>query len=418
VEVLLRLLAIQHLFNWSYGETIRRVADSLVLRWFCRVYFYRVPHATTLERWVALIRPDTLDRLNDRVVQLAHQARVTQGRKLRLDGMVVQTAIHHPTDSSLLTDGVRVLSRLIRRSKPLVGDQLAGVRGAFRTRLRTMRRGLQQLHRLARRKGEEVAQARTAVYQKLVATAEQTVVQAQRVRRALLEEAGPASGQGEQRLGEQFDHFVPLVQQVLAQTRRRVLAGEKVPAEEKLVSLFEPHSQIIPRHKGGAEVEFGRTVVVDEVEGGIVTRYHLLGAGESEHDEVPLALAQHQDLFGHAPTLLTGDRGMHSPDNERNARAAGVRHLVIPRAGPVTAAQRAREQERRWRRRYRWRAGIEGRISSLRRDYGLRRCLYPGAESMRRWVAGLIRAARAPSIVIEHDPAQRIVMWRGPGCAR
>ena len=89
------------------------------------------------------------------MVQLAHQVHVTQGRKLRFDGTVVQTAIHHPTDSSLLTDGVRVLSRLIRRSKPLVGDQLAGVRDAFRTRLRTMRRGLQQLHRLARRKGEE-----------------------------------------------------------------------------------------------------------------------------------------------------------------------------------------------------------------------------------------------------------------------
>ena len=86
-----------------------------------------------------------------------------------------------------------MLSRLIRRSKPLVGDQLAGVRDAFWTRLRTMRRGLQQLHRLARRKGEEVAEARTAIYQKLLATAEQTVAQAERVRTAL-EEAGPAVG--------------------------------------------------------------------------------------------------------------------------------------------------------------------------------------------------------------------------------
>jgi IS5 family transposase len=356
------------------------------------VYLQRVPHATTLERWAALIRPDTLDRLNERVVHLAHQARVTQGRKLRFDGTVVQTAIHHPTDSSLLTDGVRVLSRVVRRAQPLVGERLSGVRDAFRTRLRTMRRGLQTLHRLARRKGEEVAQARTAVYQKLVATAEQTVAQAQRVRQALTA-AGTAAGQAGQRLGEQVDHFVPLVQRVIEQARRRVLQGQRVPAAEKVVSLCEPHTQIIPRHKGGAAVEFGRTVVVDEVDGGIVTRVHVLEQGDSEHDELAAAVAHHRAVFGHPPTLVTGDRGMHSAHNERIARAAGVRHLVIPRAGPVTPAQRQREKERSWRRRYRWRAGIEGRISSLRRDYGLRRCLYHGEDGMRRWVGWAMMAS-------------------------
>jgi len=122
---------------------------------------------------------------------------------------------------------------------------------------------LQQLHRLARRKGEEVAEARTAIYQKRLATAEQTVAQAERVRTAL-EEAGPAVGQAGQRLSERVAHYGPLVRQVIDQARR-VLEGQKVPAAEKLLSLFEPHTQIIPRHKGGADVEFGRTVVVNEV---------------------------------------------------------------------------------------------------------------------------------------------------------
>jgi IS5 family transposase len=156
VEVILRMLVIKHLFNWGEEETEQRVADSLVLRWFCRVYFQRVPDATTLLRWAHTIQPATLQPLLDRVVVLAGQAKVTKGRKLRLDGTVVQTTIHHPTDSSLLTDGVRVLSRVIRRAKRLVGDRLEGVRDAFRTRSRTMRRGLQTLHRLARRKGEEL----------------------------------------------------------------------------------------------------------------------------------------------------------------------------------------------------------------------------------------------------------------------
>lgn len=104
-EVILRLLVVQHLYAWSYAQTVDRVADSLVLRWFCRLYFQRTPDATTLLRWAATIRPDTVQALNDRVAVLAQQARVTQGRKLRLDSTCVQTAIHHPTDSGLLVDG-------------------------------------------------------------------------------------------------------------------------------------------------------------------------------------------------------------------------------------------------------------------------------------------------------------------------
>jgi transposase, IS5 family len=383
--VILRLLVVKHLFNWGDAETERRVADSLVLRWFCRVYFHRVPAATTLLRWGHTIQPTTLEPLLDRVAVLARQAKVTQGRKLRLDGTVVQTTIHHPTDSSLLTDGVRVLSRVIRRARPLVGERLGGVRAAFRTRLRTMRRGLQTLHRLTRQKGEEVAEARQDVYRKLVETATKTVRQAERVRGALRAAAEQAGATG-RRLAEQLDGLLPLVRQTIDQARRRVLEGEKVPATEKVVSLFEPHTRIIPRHKGGAEVEFGRMVVFDEGEGGLVTRFQMLEDKTAEHGQLTPALTPHRRVFGHPPRLATGDRGTHAPENERIAREAGVTHLVIPRAGPLTPAQRARERDRGWRRRYRWRAGMEGRISSLRRDYGLRRCPAHGEAGMVRHI--------------------------------
>jgi len=150
-EVLMRLLVVQHLYAWSYQETVQRVADSLVLRWFCRVYFQHVPVATTLLRWAATIQPATVHALNDRVAVLAKQARVTQGRKLRLDSTCVQTAIHHPTDSGLLVDSVCVLTRLLRQAQPLLAAPLAGVRDAFRSRRRTVRRTAQRLHRLRRR---------------------------------------------------------------------------------------------------------------------------------------------------------------------------------------------------------------------------------------------------------------------------
>lgn len=396
-EVLMRLLVVQHLYAWSYQETVQRVADSLVLRWFCRVYFQHVPVATTLLRWAATIQPATVHALNDRVVALAKQARVTQGRKLRLDSTCVQTAIHHPTDSGLLVDGVRVLTRLLRQAKPLVAAPLAGVRDAFRSRLRRVQRTAQRMHRLRRRPLSAATKAalQRTLYQTLLQATQQTVKQAARVRTALALLAPSGQGRRRQleplprrarRLHAQIDHFLPLVERVITQAQARVLEGRQVPAREKVLSLFEPHTRLIPRHKGGAAVEFGRQVMLSEVDGGIVTRFSTLATGESDRHQAIPAVLQHRRLFGRAPWLLTGDRGVHTNGVEEQALALGVRQVAIPRSGPSTPAQRERERDRAWRRRYRWRAGIEGRISSLRRDFGLERCPYHGEVGLERWV--------------------------------
>src|SRR5258707_10895415 len=146
VEVLLRMLICKHLYQWSYQETVKQVYDNLLLRWFCRVYWADVPDASTLFRWEQTLRPETLHALNDRVVQLAAQAKVTKGRKLRLDATCVQTNIHHPTDSGLLVDSVRVLSRFVQRAKGLITDQVHNVQQVCRSRLRTARRGGQNPH--------------------------------------------------------------------------------------------------------------------------------------------------------------------------------------------------------------------------------------------------------------------------------
>jgi IS5 family transposase len=130
-----------------------------------------------------------------------------------------------------------------------------------------------------------------------------------------------------------------------------------------------------------------------EVEGGIVPRYHVLRAGESDRHQAIPAVMQHRRLFGRAPWLLTGDRGVHAKGVAEQAHALGVGHVVIPRSGPTTPAQRERERSRTWRRRYRWRAEIEGRISSLRRDYGLARCAYHGEVGLERWVGWGVRAS-------------------------
>jgi IS5 family transposase len=142
------LLVAQHVYAWSYQETVKRVADSLVRRWFCRVYFQRVSTKATLLRGTATIRPAPLHALVDRVALLARQAKAPQARTLRIDSTCVQTTIHHPTDSGPLGDGVCVLCRLIRQTQPLVQSSLARVRDVFRSRLRTSRRLLQHIHRV------------------------------------------------------------------------------------------------------------------------------------------------------------------------------------------------------------------------------------------------------------------------------
>jgi IS5 family transposase len=403
VEVLVRMLIVRRLYGWSYAETERFVGDSLVLRQFCRLGLERAPDDTTLLRWANLIRPATLDGLLDHVVALARQLKVTRGRKLRVDSTVVATAIRHPTDSGLLADGVRMLGRLARRARPLVGEALGGVRDAFRTRTRSARRQLQRVHRLARRKGEQAVAEQREAYARLCGVARAVVRQAERIRAALVDATPTAAdgGRTARRLVEELDRLVPLARRVIDQTERRVLRGEAVPAGEKVLSLAEPHTAIVPRHKAGRAVEFGRKLWLAEADGGIVTDARVLVGAPPDAPEVAPSLARHERHFGRPPRLLTGDRGCSTADVRRAATKAGVERVALPHTGPPTAASRARERERWFRRGYRWRSGIEGRIGVLRRVYGLARCPDHGSDGLERWVglgvltANLVTIARA-----------------------
>jgi len=384
VEVVLRMLVVMRLYGWSYAQTEYFVHDSLVLRQFCRVYLEKVPDDTVLIRWAHTIGPETLQALNDRIVQLARSLKVTRGRKLRVDTTAVETNIHYPTDSALLGDGVRVLSRLLKRARVVLGKAAATLGpGAFRSRVRTVRRLAQRLHRIARRKGTEARDALKAAYRRLIETARRTSHQARRVLEVLQRRTKPPA----QRLVQRISLVLPLLIQGIQQASRRVLDGKAVPAGEKVLSLFEPHTQIIPRFKAGKPVEFGRKIRLDEVEGGIITGYAILAQGGGQ-DQPYLkdGLAAHRKHFGRAPDLLAADRGMASAANERLAQEAGVKQIALPQVGKTSAERRTLEKGSRFRRGYRFRAGIEGRIHVLRRDRGLKRCRYRGEGGMGRWV--------------------------------
>ncbi len=378
VEVLLRMLTVKRLYGLSYEQTEYQVRDSLVLRQFCRVYFNVIPDDTTLIRWANLVAAETLVAYNRRVTQLATELKVTRGRKLRTDGTVVETNIHAPSDSQLLADSVRVLGRTLQRAKQVVAKQTELGGQVFRNRTRSARKTARQVSRLVARQKE----AGKCAYRKLVKIAQQSVSQAKQVLEGLAEN----TDQQAQRLKDTLETFIPRAEQVIEQTIRRVFQDEKVPADEKIVSIFEPHTAIIRRGKAGKPVEYGRKVWLDEVEGGIVTRWDVLDGNPSDKLQWNPSLDAHQQLFGKPPTQASADRGVYSAPNEAEAKRRGVKRVVLPKPGKKSEERRQYEKQPWFRKARKWHAGVEGRISVLKRCYDLDRCLNQGETGFQRWV--------------------------------
>lgn len=388
VEVVLRMLAVKHLYNLSYEKTERQVKDSLALRWFCRVYFEAVPDDTTLIRWANQIQPETLKAFNHRLTTLASEKKVTRGRKLRTDGTVVESNIQSPRDSQLLVDSVRVLGRSLGRAKAVLGQQRELTKETFRNRLRSARKLGRQISQQMSKRSEQAKAAGRQSYQDLIKIVQRTIKQATEVAQALKTEASCQA----QALQETINTFIPRAQQVIDQASRRVLQGQKVAACDKIVSIFEPHTDIIRRNKTNKPVEYGHKVWLDEVEGGIVSDFRVLDGNPNDDRQWQPALDHHCQQFGRPPDQASADRGVHSAQNERLAQQFGVKRIVLPKPG-YKSQQRKRHEKLSWfKRARRWHNGVEGRISVLKRKYGLDRCLYHGHHGFQRWVGWAVIA--------------------------
>jgi len=375
VEVILRMLVVRRLYDFSFEATERNVSDSLVLRQFCRLYLEPAPDDTTLIRWAKLLGPQTLESLNERAVALAVEHKATRGRKLRTDATVVEANIPHPRDSALLSDGVRVLSRLVGKAKGI----LEGTGESFRNRSRSAKRLARRIDEGARRRGEGAKEALKDAYERLIGVAKANLKQAGKVRQML-------PSKKRRGLAEELERFEGLVERVVDQTERRVLIGESVPAAEKLVSLFEPHTSIIRRGKAGKETEYGHKVWLEETEGGIISGYRVLEGDPADQDQLLPALKHHEERFGRPPRLVAADRGVYSPDNEGECLKRGIERVCLPKPGKKSEQRQEYERQRWFRRGMRFRAGIEGRISVSKRRGFLGRCREKGEVGFDRWV--------------------------------
>jgi IS5 family transposase len=208
------------------------------------------------------------------------------------------------------------------------------------------------------------------------------VQQAERVLQALQTHAQEEG----QALIQTLETFLPRAHQVIDQTVRRVFDGEQVPASEKIVSIFEPHTDIIRRGKPNRDTEFGHKVWLGEVEGGLISQYRVLQGNPADDAQWAPTLQRHVEQFTHPPRQASGDRGVFSAANEAAAERLPVQHIILPKPGHKSAARKQRERQRWFRRGRRFHAGIEGRISVVSRKHGLNRCRDKGKTGFDRWV--------------------------------
>jgi len=377
------LAVVRRLMGWSYRVIAEEVNASAGWRWVCQLYHQPMPNFRTIRDREALLKPKTLGLIHAKVVQLGQAAGLTTGTRLRVDSSVIESNVHYPTDSSLLNDAARVLSRLVHQARDLVRPDLPAETIWFRDRHRQARRLARLIAQQAKRPRQKAKKSSLKWYAQLIGLVDTLVTQVAQIQ-ARLEGLLDLAAFG---LQDMFETYVPLVQRVIHQARQRILGDVAVPAAEKVVSLFEPHTAIICRGKAKPkETEFGHKIWYAEVDGGLISEYRILSGNPPDADQVLPSLKAHRRRFGKAPRELSGDRGLYSPENERQARALGVRRVCLPKPGYTSKTRHRREHQPWFRAARRYRNGIEARISQLRRARGLDRCLNHGLLGLERWV--------------------------------
>ena len=388
-EQVLRTFVLMRLKNWDYRELAERIADGYTLRQFTRFDCAPVPRHDAFNRSFVKLKAGTLRRINEALVQAAVQMGLEHVTALRLDTTVVETAIRYPRDSGLLWDTVRVLRRLVDSLTELVPRAGKG----FPRRTRRAKRRMQEIGRMRAR--AQRRRALTRKYRDLIRVTTEVIEKAEAVaakaRTATV--AGLLDAITVQALCEEVHRFAGLGRRVIDQSVRRVFRGETVPAEEKLYSIFETHTDMIKRGKVYKPVEFGHKVLLVESRIGLITDYRILDGNPIDSDQLLPAVDRHLKRFGTPPNVLAGDRGFHHTADCATLRRRGVKLVAIPqRGGKKTIEQERFEHSRPFKRAQAFRAGVEGRISVLCRGRGMRRCLWAGRERFELFIGAAVLA--------------------------
>lgn len=375
-EQVMRVAIVKQLKQYPWRELAQRLNDGIWLRWFCRLYTEKVGHFTSLQKAVKAISEKSWAAINDTLIEFAKERKIENGRALRADTTVTQTNIAYPIDARLLSDAIRVLTRLMCR----IIDIDSQLNFGFANRTRMSRKLCYQIVMV---KGRNADKKRKKLYRNLIRVANEVFEVGSRCYKI-----GPTGSDPKLRLlHEQLDHYLTLAAVAIDQCERRVLKGEKVPAEHKIVSIFEEHTDIICRGKSMSPTEFGHKLFFATGKSGLITQYQVLKGNPGDNELWPEMLDKHKRQFGRAPDMLCADRRFFSAENEKTAYGQGVKRVSIVKPGYRSAQRRKLEKQRWFKRLQRFRAGIEGIISGLMRGLGLKRCLWKGWQSFKKYVA-------------------------------
>ena len=377
-DTILRIVLCQIIEGASLRQIVIRIDDSHFLRHFARIYNGPMIDFTTFDRLKNLITPETWKQMNALLAEAAVEEQLIEGDQLRLDTTAVETNIHWPTDSSLLWDTYRTLARVIDQIREMdparVGDR--------RLLLKKVKKLHQKIARKASRNPRS-AEALEPLYSKLFRLVANILQWADEIVELLAPKISthrypPLVLATMASCLNELEHYRTLGEQVLDQARRRIIGKESVANEEKTFSIFEPHTELLKRGKAGKPIEFGHMIQIQQVQGKFITDYEIFETKPVEHELLDPALERHRDLFGAYPEQLTADKGYYQSMEQIDRLGEIVDVVAISKKGKRTEEQTRRETEPAFRHAQRFRAGVEGTISFLKRVLGLCRCYSKG----------------------------------------
>ena len=373
-EQVVRALILKQMNGFSYRELAFHLADSRSYRTFCRLGIENdTPKKSALQATIKALTPETLEAIHRRILQLAIDCGVERGSKLRVDATVVESNIHHPTDSELLWDCVRVLTRLLGKARDLLGPETV----VYSDRTRRAKRRRREINSARTR------QKRRKPYRDLIRVAAQVRSAAQGARDSLACSADLEA----LRLTQQLERYLELTRQVIDQARRRVLEGESVPAADKIVSIFEDHTDII--RKDARDTLYGHKICLSAGTSSLVFDCQILEGNPPDSTLAVTMIERHAEIHGRVPRQVAFDGGFSSRSNLDDIKELGVEDVVFAKGRGMKVSDMAKSSWVYQRLRH-FRAGIEGIISFLKRAFGLDRCHWRSLPSFRSYVWGAI----------------------------
>jgi len=379
VSTYLRMMYLKHRYGLGYEVLVKEVSDSLAWRRFCHLTLGdRVPESTTLIKLTHKYGADTVGTLNDALVLKLKEGKVVRGKKLRIDTTVVESDIHHPTDTGLLTDGIRVITRVVSKLKKVV----PGIGRRFVKHTRKAKKVYLGLMKgIKGRTGKDEATLKKA-RDKLVKITGEVIADGRAVQAELdMLQGKPPLVDG---LRRQLGEWIQSTEEVVQQTKEVIAGNLHLP--QRIVSLFDLEARPIKRGKSRTDTEFGRKVLLGETDHGIITTYDVLEENPSDTALLKAVVKGHRRLFRKRLKAVAGDRGFYSQSNEDWLKDSGVKRVSIPKRGKVRGEWRRYQKQSWFKRLQRFRAGIEGRISLLKRKFGLKRSRMRGKQGTEIWV--------------------------------